>query len=120
MFHGTEGTLYVNREFYEIMPEKKAGPDKKPVDRMEGLKDKGTNNQHLDHVRNFLDCVKSRQRPISDIEIGHRSTSACLLGNVSYRSGQSISWDGKTEQITNSKEATRYLARTNRKGWWAV
>ena len=120
MFHGTEGTLYVNREFYEIMPEKKAGPDKKPVDRMEAIKDKSSNNEHRDHVRNFLDCVKSRQRPISDIEIGHRSTSTCLLGNVSYRSGQSISWDGKTEQITNSKEASRYLARNSRKGWWAV
>jgi len=120
MFHGTEGTLYVNREFYEIMPEKKPGPDKKPVDRMEPIKDKSSNNQHLDHVRNFLDCVKSRQRPISDIEIGHRSTSACLLGNVAYRSGQSITWDGKTEQIGNSKEATRYLSRAGRKGWWAV
>ena len=120
MFHGTEGTLYVNREFYEIMPEKKPGPDKKPVDRMEPIKDKSSNNQHLDHVRNFLDCVKSRQRPISDIEIGHRSTSACLLGNVAYRSGQSITWDGKTEQIANSKEATRYLSRAGRKGWWAV
>ena len=120
MFHGTEGTLYVNREFYEIMPEKKPGPDKKPVDRMEPIKDKSSNNQHLDHVRNFLDCAKSRQRPISDIEIGHRSTSACLLGNVAYRSGQAITWDGKTEQIGNSKEATRYLSRAGRKGWWAV
>jgi len=119
MFHGTEGTLYVNREFFEITPERKPGPDKKPIDRMDAANEKNSNNQHLAHVRNFLDCVKSRQRPISDIEIGHRSTSTCLLGNVSYRSGQPIAWDGKAERITNGKEASRYLAKPYRKGWWA-
>jgi len=117
MFHGTEGTLYVNREFFEIIPEKKPGPDRKPVDRTEAVKEKTSNNEHLAHVRNFLDCVKSRQKPISDIEIGHRSTSTCLLGNVAYRSGEQIAWDGKTERITNSKEASRYLSRPYRKGW---
>jgi predicted dehydrogenase len=120
MFHGTEGTLYVNREFFEILPEKKPGPDKKPIDRIDPLKEQHSNNEHLAHVRNFLDCVKSRQKPISDIEVGHRSTSACLLANVSYRSGQSITWDGKTERITSSKEPARYLSKAYRKGWWLV
>ena len=118
MFHGTEGTLYVNREYLEILPEKKLDSDKKLVDKIESIKVRTSNNHHLDHVRNFLDCVKSRQKPISDIEIGHRSTSTCLLGNVAYRSGQRVSWDGKTERITNSKEAGRYLSRERRKGWW--
>jgi predicted dehydrogenase len=120
MFHGTEGTLYVNREFFEIIPEKKPGPDKKPVDRMDAVKEESSKNENVAHIRNFLDCVKSRQRPISDIEIGHRSTSTCLLGNVAYRSGEAITWDGKTERITNSRDASRYLSNQPRKGWWLV
>jgi len=120
MFHGTEGTLYVNREFYEIMPEKKPGQDKKLVDRIDPVKERSSNDSHLAHVRNFLDCVKSRQRPISDIEIGHRSTSTCLLGNVAYRSAERITWDGKTERIANSSSASKYLSKQYRKGWWAV
>ena len=54
---------------------------------------------HLDHVRNFLDCIKSRQWPISDVEIGHRSTTAPHLANIALRSGRKVKWDGAKEQI---------------------
>jgi hypothetical protein len=48
------------------------------------------------HTRNFLDCVKSRQRPISDIEIGFNSTLPTLLAVQAIRQGKGITWDGKT------------------------
>ena len=57
------------------------------------------NDSHFDHVRNFLDCVKSRKRPMSDIEIGHRSTSTCLLGNVAYRSKERLVWDVANQRL---------------------
>ena len=61
--------------------------------------------QHQPHVRNFLDCVKTRQRPAGDIEIGHKSTAACLIGNIALRTGLKLKWDGKEERFTNSPEA---------------
>jgi len=69
------------------------------------------------HVRNFLDCVKSRRRPTSDIEIGHRSTSTCLLGNVALRSGRRILWNAETEKIEGDNPASKYLSREYRKPW---
>ena len=79
------------------------------------------NNSHFDHVRNFLDCVKSRQKPVSDIEIGHRSTSVCLLGNVALRSKQRIVWDAAKEQITQGDDrAKKLLGREYRAPWKLV
>lgn len=114
MFHGTEGTLFVNRGGYEIIPEKRR-VNNESVNRTEALKEGA--GKDGDHIRNFLDCVKSRQKPICDIEIGHRSTSTALLGNVAYRSHQKIVWDGKTEQITGDKSASKFLSRDYRKPW---
>jgi hypothetical protein len=69
-------------------------------------------------VRNFLDCMKSRQRPISDIEIGHRSTSACLLGNVAFRSKERIEWDVKNQKlISGGSKAQQYVTRDYRAPW---
>lgn len=109
-FHGTDATLYINREYFEITPEKgKKGYEPEKV--------KGTNNQGQVHARNFLDCVKSRKLPTSDIEIGHRSTSTCLLGNVALRSGRRVMWNAKTEKIEGDSAAARYLSREYRKPW---
>lgn len=114
MFHGTEGTLFVNRGGFEIIPEKKR-VGKESVDRIEAVKEQAGSGG--DHVRNFLDCVKSRAKPICDIEIGHRSTSVALLGNVAYRSRRRIVWDGRTEQIVGDKAANKFLSKEYRKPW---
>ena len=99
-FHGTDGTLFVDRSGFELFPETRRRDDKQwgmaPEMKMSSMNDYG-----LDHVRNFIDCVKSRQRPISDVEIGHRSTSACLLGNVSYRSQQRLVWDVANQKLVS-------------------
>lgn len=109
-FHGTEATLFINREFLEIVPEEK----RKAFDpsRIENA-----NKQGEVHIRNFLDCVKSRKLPTSDIEIGHHSTSTCLLGNVALRSGKRIVWNAKTEKIEGDQAAAKFLSREYRKPW---
>jgi predicted dehydrogenase len=117
IFHGTEGTLLVDRSGFEVIPETRKGKDGKPVNRMEPVKEASSNDQHLTHVRNFLDCVKSRQNPISDVEIGHRSTSTTLLANIAYRTRRRIIWDGKNEQIVADREASKLLSKTYRKPW---
>ena len=86
--------------------------------------------QNQPHVKNFLDCVKSRQRPISDVETGHRSTSTAHLGNVALRSGRRIEWDTQPPRASRmSRRRTspdsclpRSLAfditRLAAHGWW--
>jgi len=71
----------------------------------------------IQHVENFLDCVKSRNRPVADIEIGHRSIIPCHLGNISYRTGRKIRWDAQQEQIVGDAEASRLLSKKYRDPW---
>jgi predicted dehydrogenase len=109
LFHGADATLYINREYFEITPEGGRNVEARRV--------KNENRQGEAHVRNFLDCVKSRQSPTSDIEIGHRSTTTCLLGNVALRSGRRIVWNAKTEKIEGDGVASKYLSREYRRPW---
>jgi len=112
-FHGTQGTLFLDREGFEIFPEL----SKDNETRCEALLKKSSNNMSQSHIRNFLDCVRSRQHPISDIEIGHRSTSAAQLGNIALRSKSTIVWDGTSERIKGNKQASQYLIPHYRKPW---
>ena len=69
------------------------------------------------HHKNFLDCIKSRELPICDVEIGHRSATACHLGNIAARLGRKIVWDPEKEEFQNDEEATRLSNRPYRKPW---
>lgn len=111
-FHGTNATMYLNRSYFEIIPE---GSKEKP--RAEAMRVKSANNQGIVHARNFLDCLKSRKLPTADIEIGHRSTSTALLGNVALRTGRRIVWNKETEKVEGDVAALRYLTRAYRKPW---
>jgi len=116
-FHGADGTLFLDRSGFEVYPEKRQ-LEKKQVERTPAMQMESVNDSHLDHVRNFLDCVKSRQRPTSDIETGHRSTSTCLLGNVAYRSKERIVWDVASQRVVQgSAEAKKLLSREYRAPW---
>ena len=65
--------------------------------------------------------MKSRQAPICDIEIGHRSSSTAILGNMALRSGQTVVWDGKAERVTNGNDKAQALvARAYRAPWKLV
>lgn len=69
------------------------------------------------HVRNFLDCVKSRQQPAAPVEVGHRSASVCHLGNVAIRLGRNVKWDPKAERFPGDDEANAMLLRPMRAPW---
>ncbi len=71
-----------------------------------------------DHFANFLQCVRSGERPNSDIEDGVKSTLLCHLGNIAYRTGRTIHCDSKTGHIVGDREAEQlYWSREYRPGW---
>ena len=115
-FQGTQGTLFVDRAGFEFTPEPRRAGDETAPATEHAVRSEGS-PQHFPHVRNFLDCVKSRQLPASDVETGHRSTSACLLGNIAFKVKQKIVWDGKQEQIVEHAEAGRLLTKQYRSPW---
>jgi hypothetical protein len=61
------------------------------------------------HARNFLDCVKSRQTCNCDVEVGHRDTTAALIGNVAHKLKAYLEWDATKERFTNSEAANKHL-----------
>jgi predicted dehydrogenase len=115
--YGTKGMLTLLRSGFHVVPEMIApagSKEKQPA--MEALQSKGGDLNEA-HARNFLDCVKSRQRPNADIEEGHRSAVMCHLGNISSRLGRSIKWDAAKEQVIGDVEANQMLSRPYRAPW---
>ena len=69
------------------------------------------------HMKNFFDCVRSRQQPICDVEIGHRSVTVCHLGVIAMRLGRALKWNPAAEEFTGDTEANKWLAREQHKPW---
>ena len=70
-----------------------------------------------DHHANFFDCVRSRQSPRSDAEIGHRSASLGHLAMIAYRLGRSLRWDPALERFIDDPTADRMRSRALREPW---
>jgi predicted dehydrogenase len=108
-FIGTEGRIFVNRGKLSSDPE---GIVKEPLtDADVKLYVSG------DHKRNFLDCMRTREKPICDVEIGHRSATACHLGNIAVYLGRKLQWDPQREQFVGDDEANGYLLKEYRQPW---
>jgi predicted dehydrogenase len=112
-FVGTNGTLVVNREGWEIIPEME---NDKP--RMEATPlQEADKNDHEKHVKNFVECLKTRQRPICDIEFGRNSAVLAHMGNISYRSGNKIFWDDTQKNFGSDAKANAFLKPEYRLPW---
>jgi hypothetical protein len=134
MLQGTKGTLFIDRAGFEIVPQMEMHPEKVTQAYREAYDDLNgsgmyftgltpaergaTSLQHLPHVRNFVDAIKTREKPAGDIETGHRSTAACLIGNIALRTGEKLKWDAAGERFLNgSAGAAAMLRREYRKPW---
>ncbi len=65
----------------------------------------------------FIECVKTRERPFRDIEFAHRTCTVCHLGNIAYELNRPLKWDATKEEFPGDEEANRYLDRARREPW---
>jgi len=110
-FYGGQAALSVDRFLYQVVPDKDSA--------VAARTEKASNDSHVAHWANFVACMKSRQKPICDIEIGARSTVMCLLANVALRSGRKLDWD-EAHWTTVQPEARPLLTRAYRAPWKLV
>ncbi len=109
LFIGTEGKILVNRGKFEATP---ASLAEAPLD------DKCIRLYNsYNHPKDFLDCVRSRKKPICDVEIGCRSVTVCHLGNLAYWNHRRLKWDPAAEKFVGDKEANQWLDRPKRGPW---
>jgi len=111
-FVGENGTLVVDRSGWEVIPEVV-----NKVIRMEAIPWKmGTNEGLKNHVKNHLECiVKRNQKTSVDVEIGAHIAKFSALGNIAYRTGKKLVWDGT--RFSNDSEANSYLVPDYRAPW---
>jgi predicted dehydrogenase len=119
-FVGTNGTLTLDRGGWVVT---------RPPGRSAAPEEHGGSEQHFAHVKNFLECLRSREKPASDIEAMHWATTTCHLANISYKVGRRIFWDAENERcyrgydikakkfVHEDAEANAYLFREPRPGW---
>jgi hypothetical protein len=109
VFEGSEGWVYVKRGFIDANPKSlltsTIGPDEIHLYK--------SNN----HKANWLECIKSRKETIAPAEIGHRSCTVCLLGEIAMLLGRKLKWDPDNEQFIGDEMANRMLSRPMRSPW---
>lgn len=108
-FEGQDGILYVDRGRLESSVK---GALEEPL---------GSDEVRLpvskDHHQNWFDCIKSRQSPICDVAVGHRSATVCHLGNIAVRTGRKLKWDPKKEEMVGDPEAAKQIQYDYRAPW---
>lgn len=107
---GTNGTLYVTDNGWQVKPERggQFSPSKYYMEPMEGPGTKLADTERL-HAKNFLDCMKTREKPNADVEEGHRSTTMSHLANISLQMQQRLEWDADKERFINNDAANELL-----------
>ncbi len=108
-FEGSQGNLYVTRSKIEC--------ENNPAVLKAEISESNRVTVSDNHFQNWIDCVKSRAKPIADVEIGHRSATVCHLGNIAIRTGKKIVWDSEREVIPGDDQANAMLTRPYREPW---
>lgn len=114
------GKLEVNRNKFSSNPPEIAAELNKKVDVAEEERkwsDELALWQARWHMQNWLDCIRTRELPVADVEIGHRSITVCHLANITRATGQPLRWDPKREQFEGDDEANALLDRPRRAGF---
>lgn len=108
-FTGTEGTLRIDRGHLSSDPE---GAIKEPL---------ADDEVHLydspGHHRDWINCIRQRERPVADVEIGARSVTVCHLGNLAYWHGRKLKWDPQKWNFGDDQEANGWLDYDRRDPW---
>jgi predicted dehydrogenase len=126
-FYGDKGTLKASVMGYDFVPR---GKDAKPIhedvvyeleqfpeDRTEKDLERHVAPAIRAHMKDFLACVESRQKPVADIEQGCMSATACILANLSMQLGRTLQWDQAKGVVVGDAEANKLLRRPYRGPW---
>ena len=121
---GTSGNVWVNERAYSVEPaspgqfqtwEKSTGEEVKLIDLVGEDENRRDSTGNL--IRNFLDCIKSRQTPLCPLEEGHRSTTFALIANIALARKKRLEWDAQKERFTNDDAANEMLHYEYRQPW---
>ncbi len=114
IFSGTKCKIEINRNKFTTNPPDfvKDPPDPKLAEKWEG---EGWLAQP--HLQDWLTCIKTRQRPVADVEIGHRTATVCHLCSITRDLGRRLKWDPQRERFVDDEQANGLLDRPRRKGW---
>jgi predicted dehydrogenase len=125
-FYGDKGTLKAGVYSYDFIPQGEGNPihkdvayelDQYPEDKTEKELEKHVAPAIRGHMKDFLQAIASRGKPVADIEEGHISTASCILANMALQLGRSLTWDAQAGRVVADDEANRLLARPYRKPW---
>jgi predicted dehydrogenase len=122
---GTEGNVYATESGYRILPASNGQfqAERTKIEaetfnlRDETLGDGSSRDSTTNLVRNFVDCVKTRETPLCPIEEGHRSTSFAHLANIALEVKERLIWDPENERFTNNDAANNLLHYEYRRPW---
>lgn len=109
-FEGELGTIYVDRKGIESTP-------KSILETPLGEKDFKLPAIAASHKQNWVDCIKSRAKPVADVAIGARTAQVCQLGNIGYWLRRPLKWNPAKEEFINDAEANKLRSRENRAPW---
>ena len=114
VFHGSDGTMVLDRRGFDIYSQVRGG--KKVIEERRGTS-RSEHNAVAEHVKTFLDCVRTRKPSNVDIEAGHYASNPGHLMNIAWRVGRKVKWDPQTEQVIEDPEANEWVTKKYRKPW---
>lgn len=125
-FYGDKGTLKASVMGYDFIPHGQGEPihedvtyelEQFPEDKTEKDLERHVAPAIRGHMKDFLNAIATRGRPVADIEEGYVSTTACILANLSMQLGRSLVWDHVKGAVIGDDEANRLLRRPYRAPW---
>jgi len=119
VFHGTKGALAISRRGFKVTPDVWKADPKNETPATAAVEEAGADIDVFDaaHIGAFMDAVRSRKRPVADVEEGHLTATMCHLGNIATRLGRSLRWDAEKEECVGDAEANGRLHYEYRKPW---
>lgn len=117
-FVGNDATLVIDRAGWEIFPEL---TDNGQTYKVPKIPQQPGRDYHAEHMKNFIDCIKSREEPACPIENGALVASYAHMGNIALRTQSQLVWNNSTRNFGTNAAANAYIKPRYRKPWeWPV
>jgi len=114
LFEGTDGRFFVNRGKITGAPVEALKANPLPEGAIEEIYGGPVS---ANHTANFIEAMRSRKQPVSDVRSHNRMLEICHLANIAMRLGRELTWDAATREIVGDPQANSFLAREYRKGY---